>query len=54
MSRGKLNVLALMDQVLVPPDDPGDANLETVEWKTEYHVVQALRARHRPGPGSAP
>ena len=42
--RGKLKVLALMEKVLVPPDDPGDANLETVEWKTEYHVVQALRA----------
>jgi D-alanine-D-alanine ligase len=42
--RGRLKVLALMDKLLVPPDDPGDANLETVEWKTEYHVVQALRA----------
>src|SRR5262249_26560740 len=41
--RGKLRVLALMDKVLVPPDDPGDANLETVEWKTEFHVVRALR-----------
>ena len=41
--RAKLKVLALMEKVLVPPDDPGDANLETVEWKTEYHVVQALR-----------
>jgi D-alanine-D-alanine ligase len=42
--RGKLKVLALMDKDLVPPDEPGDANLETVEWKTEFHVVQALRA----------
>jgi D-alanine-D-alanine ligase len=33
-----------MDALLVPPDDPGDADLETVEWKTEYHVVAALRA----------
>ena len=41
--RGKLKVLALMEKVLVPPDEPGDADLETVEWKTEYHVVQALR-----------
>jgi D-alanine-D-alanine ligase len=42
--RGKLKVLALMDRLLVPPDEPGDADLATVEWKTEYHVVQALRA----------
>jgi D-alanine-D-alanine ligase len=42
--RGRLKVLALMEKVLVPPDDPGDADLETVEWKTEFHVVQALRA----------
>ncbi len=42
--RGKLKVLALMDRLLVPPDDPGDADVKTVEWKTEYHVVQALRA----------
>ena len=41
--RGKLKVLALMDHVLMPPDDPGDANLETIEWKTEFHVVRALR-----------
>jgi D-alanine-D-alanine ligase len=41
--RGKLKVLALMEKVLMPPDELGDANLETVEWKTEYHVVQALR-----------
>lgn len=40
----KLRVLALMEEVLVPPDDPADANLETVEWKTEFHVMQALRA----------
>lgn len=41
--RGKLKVLALMEKVLVPPDEPGDADLETVEWKTEFHVVRALR-----------
>jgi D-alanine-D-alanine ligase len=40
----RLRVLALMEDVLVPPDDPGDANLETVEWKTEFHVLRALRA----------
>ena len=45
MSRArKLKVLALMEAVLLPPDDPGDADLQTVEWKTEYHVVTALRA----------
>ncbi len=42
--RGRLKVLALMEKVLVPPDELGDADLETVEWKTEFHVVQALRA----------
>jgi len=42
--RKKLKVLCLMDALLVPPDDPGDADLETVEWKTEFHVVRALRA----------
>jgi D-alanine-D-alanine ligase len=42
--RGRLKVLALMDRLLLPPDDPGDADLASVEWKTEYHVVQALRA----------
>jgi D-alanine-D-alanine ligase len=41
--RGKLKVLAIMDSLLVPPDEPGDADLETVEWKTEFHVVRALR-----------
>jgi hypothetical protein len=33
-----------MEEVLLPPDDPGDADLASVEWKTEYHVLQALRA----------
>jgi D-alanine-D-alanine ligase len=42
--RGKLKVLALMEKVLVPPDDPGEVDPETAEWRTEYHVVQALRA----------
>jgi D-alanine-D-alanine ligase len=41
--RGRLKVLALMEKVLVPPDELGDADLATVEWKTEFHVVQALR-----------
>ena len=42
--RRKLRILALMDKLLVPPDEPGDADLESVEWRTEYFVVQALRA----------
>jgi D-alanine-D-alanine ligase len=42
--RAHLKVLALMEEVLLPPDDPGDADLASVEWKTEYHVLQALRA----------
>ena len=41
--RGKLKVLAMMDQLLVPPDEPGDADVATADWRTEYHVVQALR-----------
>jgi len=41
--RGKLKVLALMDQLLLPPDEPGEADLETIEWKTEFHVCRALR-----------
>ena len=45
MRRGKLKVLALMDEVLVPPDEPpADADLAAAEWRTEYDVVQALRA----------
>jgi len=41
--RGKLKVLALMDQLRLPPDEPGEAYLETIEWKTEFHVCRALR-----------
>ena len=42
--RGKQKVLAMMDQLLVPPDDPGTADVATADWRTEYHVVAALRA----------
>jgi len=42
--RRKLRLLALMDKLLLPPDEPGDADLDTVEWRTEYYVVSALRA----------
>lgn len=39
----KLRILALMHEGLVPPDDPGDVDLATVEWKTEFDVVTTLR-----------
>ncbi len=39
----KLRVLALMHEDLVPPDDPGDVDLATVEWKTEFDVTTTLR-----------
>src|SRR5262249_37193836 len=38
-----LRVLALMHEDLVPPDDPGSADLLAVPWKTEYDVVSTLR-----------
>jgi D-alanine-D-alanine ligase len=37
-----LRVLVLMHQSLVPPDDPGDADLLAVPWKTEYDVASTL------------
>jgi D-alanine-D-alanine ligase len=39
----KLRVLALMSENLIPPEDPGGADLKAAEWKTEYDVVTALR-----------
>lgn len=39
----KLRVLVLVHEDLVPPEDPGDVDLATVEWKTEYDVVTTLR-----------
>ncbi len=39
-----LRVLTLMHENLVPPDDPGDADLASVEWRTEFDVVTTLRA----------
>jgi D-alanine-D-alanine ligase len=38
-----LRVLALMHEDLVPPDDPGDADMLAVPWKTEFDVVSTLR-----------
>jgi len=40
----KQRILALMHGDLVPPENPDPAELETAEWKTEYHVVTTLRA----------
>lgn len=39
----KLRVMVLLHEDLIPPEDPGDADLHTVEWKTEYNVVSTLR-----------
>ncbi|MGE0455318.1 MAG: D-alanine--D-alanine ligase [Vicinamibacteria bacterium] len=38
-------VLALVEQSLVPPDDGAGRDVANAEWKTEWDVVQALRAR---------
>ncbi len=40
---GKLRVLALFHDKLVPPDGATEALARTSEWKTEYDVVTALR-----------
>lgn len=39
----KLRVLVLMHEDLGPPEDPGDADRATAEWKTEYDVVTTLK-----------
>jgi D-alanine-D-alanine ligase len=36
-------VLALVDETLVPPDDPAGHDLESAPWKMEYDVVHTLR-----------
>jgi len=38
-----LRVMALMHEDLIPPDELGDVNLESAEWRTEYDVVNTLR-----------
>lgn len=38
-----LRILALMHEDLIPPDNPEDYDLATVEWKTEFDVVSTLR-----------
>jgi D-alanine-D-alanine ligase len=39
----KLRLLAVMDEVLVPPDDVEGIDLTEAEWKTEFDVVSSLR-----------
>ncbi len=39
----KLRVLALMDDVLVPPGDTTGHDVGTADWKTEFDVVSTLR-----------
>ena len=39
----KLRVLALVDETLVPPDDPGDVDVVSAPWKMEFDVVHTLR-----------
>ena len=39
----KLRVLVLMHADLIPPETVTDADLSTVEWKTEYHVLSTVR-----------
>jgi D-alanine-D-alanine ligase len=39
----KLRLLAVMDEVLVPPDDVKGIDLTEAEWKTEFDVVSSLR-----------
>jgi D-alanine-D-alanine ligase len=39
----KLRLLAVMDEVLVPPDDVKGIDLSEAEWKTEFDVVTSLR-----------
>jgi len=39
----KLRILGLMHGDLVPPEHPGEVDLATVEWKTEWDVVSTLR-----------
>jgi D-alanine-D-alanine ligase len=39
----RLRVLVLAHEDLVPPDEPGKADLETVAWRSEFDVVTTLR-----------
>ena len=39
----KLRVLALMHDYMVPPEDVSGHDLASVEWKTEYDVLETLK-----------
>jgi D-alanine-D-alanine ligase len=43
-ANGKLRVLALFHEKLVPPEGATEEQAKTAEWKTEYDVVTALKA----------
>ena len=43
MNMKKLRVLVLMHADLIPPEEVKDADLSTVEWRTEYDVVSTIR-----------
>jgi len=43
-ANGKLRVLALFHDKLVPPENATEADARTSEWKTEFDVVTALKA----------
>lgn len=39
----RLRILVLMHEDLVPPDEVNGYDLKTVEWRTEYDVISALK-----------
>jgi D-alanine-D-alanine ligase len=43
MASQKRRVLALVDEGLVPPDDPAGHDVVSAPWKMEFDVVQTLR-----------
>ena len=43
MAMKKLRVLALVDENLVPPDDPAGHDVVNAPWKMEFDVVHTLR-----------
>ncbi|MCA9319376.1 MAG: ATP-grasp domain-containing protein [Planctomycetes bacterium] len=38
-----MKIVALVHETLVPPEDPGDVDVTTAEWKTEFDVCATLR-----------
>ena len=39
-----LKVMVLVHSDLIPPDKTSQANLDWADWKTEYTVIQSLKA----------